>query len=470
MNLDDQLNSLKEDVPEVNPTLHKTIYQKSERKKGPISKKVPLLVCSLVLITLIAIIVPVTYFARQQQINSSATLLKMVAEPDKASNAPTNYEEFSKQVNEFSAQLSYDYIQSISQNDNSVLSPISIFSALTLALECSDGETRNQLLEAMRIDYELLKENYPYLYQSLQRVISKDSQCKLTNSIWLDQNLKFKENCLSSLANDYYCYSHGVDFKRGGDASKYISNFISKKTNGLLKPTIDVTPETAFMLINTLYLKDLWNDAGDKLKLTDEEYTFTSFNQTKVGKKLLMGDYFEGKALETETYTQFYTKTSYGYKLYFVLPKQGHSIDDVFVPSTIASLNSSPYEIQNDTLKEAYLTRCLFPKFSVSSSLNLKEILTDKYGLTDMFDTQKANFNSLSDDSFFCNSVTHLAKLEVNERGVEGAATTIFPGATAPDPGEYKKVYYDFVVDQSFGFVITTSSGVNLFSGIIRSI
>lgn len=183
-----------------------------------------------------------------------------------------------------------------------------------------------------------------------------------------------------------------------------------------------------------------------------------------------MGKYFKGKALESETHTQFYTETSHGYKLYFVLPKQGYSIDEVFVPSTIASLNLSSYEIQNDTLKEKYYTRCLFPKFSVSSSLDLKEILAKNYGLTDMFDIQKANFNSLSDDPFFCNSVTHLAKLDVNEKGIEGAAVTMFPGATAPGPDEYKEIYYDFVVDQSFGFVVTTSSGVNLFSGMIRSI
>ena len=80
-----------------------------------------------------------------------------------------------------------------------------------------------------------------------------------------------------------------------------------------------------------------------------------------------------------------------------------------------------------------------------------------------------SNFSNISDESLVCSHTAHYARLEVTKKGIEGAAATIIdvaPGSSAP----VKEIYEDFIVDASFGFVISDNMGANLFSGIIRTI
>jgi hypothetical protein len=60
--------------------------------------------------------------------------------------------------------------------------------------------------------------------------------------------------------------------------------------------------------------------------------------------------------------------------------------------------------------------------------------------------------------------------LEVNRKGIEGAAVTIIPGAGAPGPDEYEDVYVDFLVNKAFGFILTDPYNTIIFAGVIYSI
>ena len=44
---------------------------------------------------------------------------------------------------------------------------------------------------------------------------------------------------------------------------------------------------------------------------------------------------------------------------------------------------------------------------------------------------------------------------------------TVLPKAGAPGPDEYTIVYKDFVVDKSFGFVLTDLFDTTLFTGVV---
>ena len=87
-----------------------------------------------------------------------------------------------------------------------------------------------------------------------------------------------------------------------------------------------------------------------------------------------------------------------------------------------------------------------------------------------MFDRESADFSPLVNGQTWCDGVLHTAEINVDRRGIEGAAVTVIPGAGAPGPDEYEEVYLDYVVDRAFGFIITDSYGVNLFSGIVGEI
>ena len=66
--------------------------------------------------------------------------------------------------------------------------------------------------------------------------------------------------------------------------------------------------------------------------------------------------------------------------------------------------------------------------------------------------------------------VIHKCALEVNKRGIEGAAVTAVIGDGAAGAPIYQNVYHDYVVDRAFGFVVTDGYGTVLFSGVVNTI
>ena len=98
-------------------------------------------------------------------------------------------------------------------------------------------------------------------------------------------------------------------------------------------------------------------------------------------------------------------------------------------------------------------------------------ILKEDFGINKLFDFEECDFSNVTDEEIACYGVIHKCSLEVNKKGIEGAAVTAMPSAGAAGPLEgYVKVYHDFIVDRAFGFVITDSYGTVLFSGVINEI
>lgn len=483
MNLDEKLKELKEEVPNVDSSLEEKILVRSKQKKtgrNPIFNKLTLSICGIVLVVLILIIGPISFRKPKNdpfQNNPNESIVKLlhiVEETAEYIKPASTQNEFYEGLNSFSGKVAKLCLDDLKPEENAAISPASIFSALALVAECSDGKTRQEILNAIGMEYEVLEQNYARFYQSLNRVEegTNKTKGKLTNTIWLDRELPYNEDCLSDLASKYFCYSYGVDFNQIEYVNNYISDFISKQTNGLLRPALDLSSETVLVLLNTLYLRDAWNDTATDLPLTSEEYKFKKADGKIISKQFLKGEYKSGRVFVTDTYKQFYTKTN-EYTLTFIVPQNGYKIEDVFTSEVISNAKKTRYVFSKDSEgeepREVYYTRCIFPEFTASSNLSLREIFKS-LGIVDMF-TPTANFSKISPKDLMCNYAQHIAKLNVNKKGIEGAATTIIEIApTSPAPEIVKEIYEDFIVDESFGFVISNGMGANLFSGIIRNI
>ena len=117
-----------------------------------------------------------------------STLLQAPETVKKLSLSENNEDEFvafKKSFNDFSSLLSEKVYQTSNPSNNFVLSPISVFMALSLAAECADGNTRSQILSALGVDYEDLKTNISKLYCSLQKEYKK--------KVFKDLNIKVNE-------------------------------------------------------------------------------------------------------------------------------------------------------------------------------------------------------------------------------------------------------------------------------------
>ena len=385
---------------------------------------------------------------------------------------------FKNKMKVFSNKLSDIFVKrEFKDGDNFVVSPLSIELCIGLAIRSSSGQTRDELLAALDMDYETFNANYKlyydYLYRASRNNMDYETSLLLfTNSIWIDNDITLKDAGLDALRDDYYCYSYDVDFDGNNlNANQAMKEFINYHTRGLINPDLQLSPETLFVLMNTLYLKDIWNEAGSDLGYALPNYKFTNSDGTTSTKLLLRGYYNSGKAIVTDDYSCFYTSTLGGFKIYFVKPNEGKNLKDVFTKDTMDYvLDSKNYVYSDDEKMEIYETKCIFPEYSANGDFELSKIFAEDLNVKSLFSSVSCDMSSLTDTPVFCNEIEHIAKLEVNKKGIEGAAVTYtaYAGAAGPDPS-YTMVQDTFVVDKEFGFVLTYLDGV-AFSGVINNI
>ncbi len=378
-------------------------------------------------------------------------------------------------VQTFSANL----CQRIYQSDgslfaqNTAISPLSVYMALALAVECSQGRTREQILQVLGLSYGQVRTFTGDLYSASVRQRGKTIGTMLnetpTNSVWLQTGQKYDEDCLKILAEEYFCSTFSVDFAGNNDeANRSIRAFVKEKTNDLIDGDFGLEPTTLFALINTLYLKSLWNSDGDDLRKTSEKRDFLCFDGTKMQKRMLVGQYCHGRTRQEEDYLAMFTE-SVGCKLYFIVPTEGKSLSDVLTADNIRDVVCADYKGDDYEEKIHYYTRCVFPEFEADYSGKLDRVISD-WGASDLFD-ENCDFGAILPESkAACNGIIHKTKLTVDEKGIEGAAVTVMSGATSAGPDGWEKRYEEFFVDCAFGYVLCDDLNNILFVGSIAKI
>ncbi len=413
---------------------------------------------------------------------------KVLAEPAKVealdwrAHNEEGFVAFKEKTNAFSAKFASATYATQNTQSNFAVSPVSVFMALGMAAECSLGVTQSEILNALGVTQTELHEYYATLYRSLNveyqsrtafQTEKTTGMLTLSNSIWLDDSLPAKEACLDALSNRYYAYAHEVDFDgKNQKANDAIKNFIKKQTKDLIKQNFQLDENTIFALINTLYLKDLWNFQGDDLPRTSEAMTFTNSHGETQSERFLQGKYITGRAYEAESFNGYYTTTYHGYKIKFLVPKDGFTAQDIFTEENLKTFNAvTDFDAEDEVNLIRYHTRCIFPEYKGTFNGDMKEILQQQFGVQALFSEENCDFTALTDSKpAYCSGVIHQTSLEVNRKGIEGAAITVIPGAGAPGPDEYENVYVDFLVNKGFGFTLTDSHNTVIFSGVIESI
>lgn len=404
---------------------------------------------------------------------------KAVEKVDHSALRTDEYRRFAGSVEAFNAKFAAAAYAEYGGAENFAVSPVSVYMALAMAAECAAGDTRQELLNALDVTHDGLKTHFSTLYRSLEVEHVADGKVTglldLSDSIWVDDAVSVKQPCITDLSEKYYAYSYSADFARdNAEANKAVRDFIKKQTRGLIDRDLDMSERTVFALVNALYLKTVWNMFGDDLPFADGQFDFTAKDGTVTQTRLLQGAYNAGRAAEFDTFTAFYTSTAHGYKIKFLLPKLGYGLDEVFCAENIAAVNAisdhREYDAETDT---RYVTRVLFPEYKCKFDGDISSVLEREFGVDLLFKNPDAypegcDFSTLTDRPCFCESVRHVTDLTVDKKGIEGAAVTVMIGAGAAPPTV--TVEADFTVDRAFGFIITDSRNVTLFSGAVHNV
>ena len=347
--------------------------------------------------------------------------------------------------------------------ENAVCSPLNLYFALAMLAEISDGNTRAQVLSLLGSpDIETLRTQANRLFNANYRN-DGSTCCILADSLWLNENVTFKNDTLRTLAESYYASTY-----RGRPGTQEFDDaihaWLNSQTGGLLRDFvsgIQTDDLDVLSLYTTAYFGDKWMtefqaDATEKgvfhSPAGDADADF--MNATDLWGTYYWGEHFGAvkKVLQQQG------------TVWFILPDEGFSPEDLLRDEeALRFLFTQNKDGDWPNVKSLRINLSL-PKFDVSSNRSLKDDL-EGLGMTDCF-TEKADFTPLTDEStIFVTDVMHGARVIVDEKGVTAAAYTEMrlSGASMPPEDEM-----DFVLDRPFLFAVVSDDQMPLFVGIVN--
>ena len=344
--------------------------------------------------------------------------------------------------------------------DNRIYSPVSLWFALAMLAETTGGETRQQVLDALGAsDLEQLRDWADILWHTLYQD-DGTATTLLGNSIWLNENVTFHQDVLENLAEHYYASSYQVPMGTD-EADQALADWVAEQTKGLIGAdgkVLETTSDTLNVLASTLYFQAGWSDEFND-RLTEEDiFTSADGTETRI-------DFMHTTRDATFLRQDGYQAASLGTKggtMTFVLPDEGVSPADLLAdPDFLTRLTQSENEIYGEV-------QWSVPKFDVDSELDLKPTL-EGLGITDVFDADAADFTPLTDiDLVWLDQAKQIARVKVDEKGVEAAAVTLMANAGAGAPPEDPKICV-MDLNRPFLFIIRDGSAI-LFVGVVEQV
>lgn len=366
------------------------------------------------------------------------------------------------------APLQSFFVQSmgvfLGENDgkNKVCSPLNVYMALSMLAELTDGESREEILELLG------SEDMDALRQQAQNVWNTHycadgaTTTLLANSLWMNEDVQFKEDALERLAGIYRASSYQG---RMGSAEldKALQDWLNAQTMGLLSEQVkDVTLEaqTVLALASTIAFQAKWDHEFSASDTAEGVFHAAAGDVTC---DFLHQDgtaaYYWG-----ETFGAVSKRFEGGETMWFFLPDEGVTAETLATDEAVAQLLRAPYEWENC---KSLIVNFSVPKFDVTSQLELSDGLK-MLGVEAVFDAARADFSPVTEkvDNIAVSRVQHDARVMIDEEGCTAVAYTVIPMAGAALP---PKEEMDFVLDRPFFFVITGIDGAPLFAGVVNS-
>lgn len=345
---------------------------------------------------------------------------------------------------EFAIKLLKAVDGTIADNNKFVVSPLSASQALSMALNGAQGNTYDQIAEALSLtDFSLDEINScnSKVLNSIGR-LEGNSQIEMANSLWLNEGFNTLDTYNERIAQYYSAEIESIDTSNENGVTR-INKWINAQTNGLIPRYFDyISSDTKVIIVNALYFKCPWHQKFDK-------------SETKIGKFYAAdGIVQDVEFMETEKAgapCMWYNGENYTlYSLYmgkeksfcmdFILPNNGVELDEC-----IATLCNGELMRAYNNIHISNKSRCRIPKIK----MEIKEELNDAFksmGITDAFNSN-ADFGMLSSANLSISKIQQANIFSIDEDGGKAAtATDIEMGlGSTLNPDSYKTINRPFI-------------------------
>lgn len=357
----------------------------------------------------------------------------------------------------------FQQIREKSDEENLMISPLSISLALAMAYNGADGSTKTEMEETLKLNglsVDEINGSYQNLIAALQS-LDEEVVFELANAIFYAHIFEVKPGFIETNQNFYDAEVNQLNFS-SPSAVGTINNWVAQKTHDKIPEIIDhLSVDDRMVLLNAIYFNGTWtkefNDQGTKMR----NFTQTNGNNMEVA---MMSKEDELEYASNNLFSS--VKIPYGngqYNMLVFKPSGENNSQDI-----INELNPENWInwLESFSMEEHVVVT--MPRFKFAFEQSLNEALK-ALGMQKAFSPNLADFSKLSDEDVYISSVKHKSFIDVNETGTEAAAvTSITFTTTSVGTGEIQKIY--FTVDKPFVFAITEKdTGAILFIGEVQN-
>ena len=381
----------------------------------------------------------------------AAKVIDLMAEisPAKPEAAPVK-PEAAEAATDFSLRL---FKAGRQAGENTLISPISVLSALAMTANGAKGETLAQMEQVLGMDREALNG----FFRTWLEALAKDPALKAANSVWFTQDQRFTVNrdFLQTNADYYGADVYQAPFDNSTLAA--INDWVKEKTDGMIPEILDqIPPDVVMYLVNALAFDAKWEVPYEKASV--QSGNFLPENGEKVLVDFMQSE--EHLYLEDDKAVGFLKPYEGGkYAFMALLPKEGVSLADY-----ADSLDGAAFRaLLAGQSQETVLTA--LPKFETGWNGELSELLR-QLGMGLAFDLEAADFSGLGSSAggnIGISRVLHKTFISVAEEGTRAGAATVVEMDTKGVLVEAPKYV---TLDRPFLYaLVDLENGIPLFIG-----
>jgi serine protease inhibitor len=359
-------------------------------------------------------------------------------------------------------QFAFDFLHNALQDDpaqtNKLISPLSIYLALSMAYNGANNATRDSMKQALKLDNISIDDLNKTCKALIEQIPGADNKINISiaNSIWYNQLKQPLQQFLNTTHDYYHATVSPLNFA-ANDAVNTINKWVADNTHQKITSILDKIDGNALMfLINAIYFKGNWQYLFDKKATRDLPFYLASNTTVSTPFMKLDGkglNYFADNTMQV-------VQLPYGggnFSMYVLLPVKGVSITQFASGIDAAFFQSLPSLLYKSDLN------LFLPKFKYSYSIKDMKPALGKLGMNIAF-TDQADFSKMYNVGAQITEAIHKTFIEIDETGTEAAAaTSIGVGLTSAGP-------MSMYVDHPFMYIIAEkTSNTVLFTGIVNN-
>ncbi|WP_167619790.1 serpin family protein [Maribellus sediminis] len=354
----------------------------------------------------------------------------------------------------------FQHIRTRSDDENLMISPLSVSLALAMAYNGADNTTKTEMETAMKLNgltVDQINNSYEMLVDALQS-LDEEVVFEIANAIYYQEGFPVHQSFLDINQSVYKAEVESLQF--GPAAVDIINAWVAEKTHDKIKTIIhDLSPQARMVVLNAIYFYGTWTKEFDKDGTKMNRFTR---NDGTIAEIPMMSKTDELEYTANELFSA--VKLPYGngqYQMVVMRPEDGYTSNDL-----VKELSMEKWTEWSSQFSGPQKVQVTMPRFKFGFKSQLNNIL-EQMGMEQAF-TSNADFSKISDEKLYISEVIHKTYIDVNETGTEAAAVTaIVFEVTSAGPGP-EKIY--FTVDKPFVFAITEEdTGAILFIGEVQN-